>query len=105
MDSPSPYHPGSDRGSDSIEMTNLDEVVVTPDLRHQSGSKHAPYSPGQHDSDEEDEGEDGGNRALLGSRGRELSPEGHTSRWAEVKSIVIQVLSGINLPCTMYLLT
>ncbi|KAI0948740.1 hypothetical protein AcV7_009402 [Taiwanofungus camphoratus] len=105
MDSPSPYHPGSDRGSDSIEMTNLDEVVVTPDLRHQSGSKHAPYSPGQHDSDEEDEGEDGGNRALLGSRGRELSPEGHTSRWAEVKSIVIQAFPTLLVTTCGLLLT
>ena len=87
---------GSETSSDTIEMTGLEEIPVTPARRGSYGSAH--YVTGSHDSDEDSDIEDGGDQALLGShsrtRGRERSQEGHpTHMFGQVKRIVIEVSS------------
>ena len=95
---PDAGHPGSasdDDSSDTIEMTNLEEVVVTPNPRSQG--YHTPFLPDEDSGseDEDAEGGDEGERALLGSAGRsrgsERSPGRPLSIWAQVKDLVIEV--------------
>jgi len=78
----------SDSGSDTIEMTNLEEVIVTPN------PQKTPQYPPQYENDSEDE-DDEGQMALLGpenrTRGKERSSEGDVSSiWSQTRSIVIE---------------
>jgi hypothetical protein len=76
-----------------IELSNLEDVVVTPNPQLSPG-KHLSYSAGtQDDSDDEDDLDNGddGNRGLLSprrvlSRGRDK-----ISIWMQVKGIAIEV--------------
>ncbi|KAI0657206.1 hypothetical protein C8Q70DRAFT_920207 [Cubamyces menziesii] len=98
----------SETSSDTIEMTGLEEIPVTPARRGSYGSAH--YATGSHDSDEDSDIEDGGDQALLGShsrtRGRERSQEGHpTHMFGQVKRIVIETAPTLLLTTTGLLFT
>lgn len=95
-----PSSPSDDDSSDTIEMTNLEEDVVATPNPHRQGY-HAPFlqdeqgSDGNESDDEDADGEDDGERALLGSsrrtRSRERSPGPKLGVWPHMKSIVIEV--------------
>ncbi|OCH88237.1 hypothetical protein OBBRIDRAFT_734865 [Obba rivulosa] len=99
----------SDSGSDSFEMAELDEIMVTPNPLRQDGYSYAPYILEQPDSDEESGDEESGNQALLGTgqrtRGRERSPPRGISVWAQVKSIVIETTPTLLLTTSGLLFT
>ncbi|KAH9948139.1 hypothetical protein B0H21DRAFT_265446 [Amylocystis lapponica] len=96
----------SSSDSDTIEMTNLDEIVVTPNPRLQPAHKHVAFVPEEDTQldDDTDDDEDG-DRALLGSRGRDRSPDRHASNWTQVKSIVIETSPTLIITTVGLLLT
>lgn len=75
-------------------MSNLEDIVVTPDPRLQNGTKHVHFDEEEDDEDDLDAATEG-EMALLGSpyspRGRERSWGPAASRWDRVKGIVIEV--------------
>lgn len=77
--------------SDSIEMSNFDEITVTPNPRN---NYRPPYIV-DHDDDDVEEGEDEDRTALLNSGERFHSVQrlpDHTNRlWPQVKRIVLEV--------------
>ena len=84
-----------DLSSDSIEMSSLDEIPVTPARRDTYGPTR--YGSDGNDSDEESDVEDGGDQALLGSRsrsrGRGRTEEHPMDTLSQVKRIVLEVRS------------
>ena len=77
--------------SDTIEMSGLEDVPVTPARRsHYDPARYHSDSP---DSDDDSDVEDG--EALLGShsrtRGRERLEEHRTGTFGQVKRIVLEV--------------
>lgn len=88
----SQYDDDPESSSDSIEMTGLEDVPVTP-RRPMHGA--SVYHPDDHHSDDDSDGEDAGDQALLGShmrtRGRERSLERHPNTFSQVKRIVLEV--------------
>ncbi|KAI0628786.1 hypothetical protein C8Q77DRAFT_339917 [Trametes polyzona] len=97
----------SESSSDTIEMTGLEEVPVTPARRNSYGSSH--YEAGPHDSDDDSDSDDGGDQALLGTRtrtrGRERSQENKLSVFTQVKRIVIETAPTLLLTTTGLLFT
>ncbi|KAI8999121.1 hypothetical protein BD414DRAFT_433700 [Trametes punicea] len=97
----------SDTSSDTIEMTGLEEVPVTPARRTSYGSAH--QLGGSHDSDDDSDVEDEGDHALLGSRLRTRGPERARERSSElfvqVKRIVIETAPTLLLTTTGLLFT
>ncbi|OBZ75059.1 Solute carrier family 41 member 1 [Grifola frondosa] len=93
----------SDSSSDTVEMSNLQEIAVTPNHNNYG---HGPY---HHDSDDEFIDEDEGNTALLGSRSRTRGSERSTPRylrlWNEVKRIVIETAPTLLLTTVGLLFT
>ncbi|KAH8100273.1 Mg transporter [Cristinia sonorae] len=89
-----PATPSDDSNSDTIEMANLEDIVVTPNP-HKRQEYHTPYAQDDHGVEESysDDDDDEGGRALLGSsdrvRGRERLP-GPLGVWPQVKDIVIE---------------
>lgn len=85
----------SDTSSDTIEMTGMEEIPVTPARRNNYGTSH--YGDGPHDSEDESDSDDAGDQALLGlhsrTRGRERSEDGKPTVFRQVKRIVIEVSS------------
>ena len=85
----------SESSIDTIEMSGLEEIPVTPARRHSFGRTH--YGSDSHDSDEDSDVEDSGDQALLGShlrpRGRERIEEHPTDTFSQVKRIVLEVCS------------
>lgn len=75
--------------SDTIEMTNLEDIVVTPNPHRQGYS--TPFLNDAEDSDSDDGDE--GARALLGSGERSRRKENAElpGVWRQVKGIVIEV--------------
>ncbi len=87
-------HPSmsSDASSDSIEMTHLDDIDITPNSKLETAYKTAPYLDDElQDLDDDFEGSDEGQQALLGSRRGQVSSEIKSSLWGRVKRIVIEV--------------
>lgn len=86
-------HPNSslDSASDTIEMTHLDDIDITPNSRLETAYKTAPFlDDEQQDTDDDFGGDDEGEQALLGTR-RKGSVELKSSLWGRVKRIVIEV--------------
>ena len=88
-------HPSmsSDASSDTIEMTHLDDIDITPNSKLETAYKTAPYlDDDTQDLDDDYEGSDEGQQALLGSR-RVGEPPAQikSSLWGRVKRIVIEV--------------
>ncbi|CCM05763.1 uncharacterized protein FIBRA_07996 [Fibroporia radiculosa] len=85
----------SKTSSNSIELTELEEITVTPDTHHRHVFNPVSYNvlPAT-DSDDEDDRDDSGSRALLGSpSSRFQSLFAHrVDVWHQVKGIVIQTL-------------
>lgn len=105
-DSPFPASPAS---SETIELSDLEEIGVTPDSHHRHTFRQtSAYLPEQADSDDEDDTGDDGTRALLDSRSREPTPvpPHHRSVWSQIKNIVVEVhwrLRYIRVPLMSYL--
>ncbi|EMD34326.1 hypothetical protein CERSUDRAFT_55373 [Gelatoporia subvermispora B] len=100
----------SDTDSDSIEMAEMDEIMVTPNPRRQDGYSYAPYMLEHSDSEDDESGDEGGgSQALLGTgqrtRGRERSPPQKASVWAQVKSTVIETAPTLLLTTSGLLFT
>ncbi|OJT13033.1 Solute carrier family 41 member 2 [Trametes pubescens] len=97
----------SETSSDTIEMTGLEDIPVTPARTNTYGT--AQYTNGPHDSDDDSDDDDEGEQALLGSRtrtrGRERSPEGKPSVFGQVKRIVIETAPTLLLTTTGLLFT
>ncbi|OSD02084.1 hypothetical protein PYCCODRAFT_1435762 [Trametes coccinea BRFM310] len=98
----------SETSSDTIEMTGLEEIPVTPARRGSYGA--AQYVSGSHDSDDDSDIEDGGDQALLGSRSRTRGPERSQERskddiFGQVKRIVIETAPTLLLTTTGLLFT
>lgn len=74
-------------------MTNLEDIVVTPNPRFQN-QRGTLYGTAGEDSDEDLEGEEG-NVALLGptqrTNGHERTQHRFRQGWHQVKSLVIEV--------------
>lgn len=95
----------SPSSSDTIELHEFEDVLVTPDPDHVHRHPYRQSSlvPEEPDaSDDEDNGLDEGERALLGQgrdAGRRVSSPSpaHPSRgtWAQVKNLVVEVCGGI----------
>ncbi|KAI0781489.1 hypothetical protein BD413DRAFT_683676 [Trametes elegans] len=97
----------SETSSDSIEMTGLEDIPVTPARR---GDYVSPrYSLHEPESEDESDSEHGGEQALLGShsrtRGRERPPEGAPNVFNQVKRIVIETAPTLLLTTTGLLFT
>jgi hypothetical protein len=76
-----------------IELSNLEDVAVTPNPQLQPG-KHLSFSAGTpDDSDEEDDLENGddGNRGLLSPRRVQSRGRDKIGIWMQVKGIAIEV--------------
>ncbi|KAI0355089.1 hypothetical protein OH77DRAFT_1425148 [Trametes cingulata] len=97
----------SETSSDTIEMTGLEEIPVTPARRNSYGS--AQYVADSHDFEDDSDSEDSGEQALLRSgsrtRGRERLEEGATSMFSQVKRIVIETAPTLLLTTTGLLFT
>ncbi|KAI0373191.1 hypothetical protein BV20DRAFT_989735 [Pilatotrama ljubarskyi] len=97
----------SETSSDTIEMTGLEEIPVTPSRRNSYGS--AQYVANSHDFEDESDSEDNGEQALLGSssrtRGRERLEEGTTSVFGQIKRIVVETAPTLLLTTTGLLFT
>lgn len=82
-----------DDSQDSIEMSTLDEIPVTP--AHQDAYGRPRYDSDDNDSDGDSDVEDHGDQALLGSRsrsrGRDRTEEHPTDTLSQVKRIVLEV--------------
>ncbi|KAM5542758.1 hypothetical protein V8D89_003719 [Ganoderma adspersum] len=96
-----------DFSSDSIEMSSLDEIPVTPARRDTYGPTH--YGSDGNDSDEGSDVEDGGDQALLGSRsrsrGRERTEEHPMDTLSQVKRIVLETAPTLLLTTVGLLFT
>lgn len=92
FDADAHHSDGSDTSSDTIEMAGLEEIPVTPARRNDYAPP--PYD-GPRDSDDESDGDDAGEQALLGAhsrtRGRERPQDGKPTVFHQVKRIVIEV--------------
>ncbi|KAI0823908.1 hypothetical protein BC628DRAFT_1323965 [Trametes gibbosa] len=97
----------SDTSSDTIEMTGMEEIPVTPARRNNYGTSH--YGDGPHDSEDESDSDDAGDQALLGlhsrTRGRERSEDGKPTVFRQVKRIVIETAPTLLLTTTGLLFT
>ncbi|CDO71876.1 hypothetical protein BN946_scf184940.g23 [Trametes cinnabarina] len=98
----------SETSSDTIEMTGMEEIPVTPARRGSYGA--AQYVAGSHDSDSDSDTEDGGDQALLGPRLRTRGPERSQERskddiFGQVKRIVIETAPTLLLTTTGLLFT
>ncbi|PCH38633.1 hypothetical protein WOLCODRAFT_97443 [Wolfiporia cocos MD-104 SS10] len=87
-----PLLPASPSSSETIELAELEDIVVTPaaeDTHHRHAFRQESLLPERDDSDDED---DEGNRALLGSHAGEPvhHPARRISAWVQIKSIVIE---------------
>lgn len=82
----------SESNSDTIEMSGLEEVPVTP---RRVGYGTSAYRSSSLDSDDDSDVEDAGDQALLGprlrTRGRERSAEHAVGTFSQVKRIVLEV--------------
>lgn len=79
---------------DTIEMSGLEEIPVTPARRSTLGPAH--YGSDDHDSDEDSDVEDSGDQALLGSQSRSHGRARTTEHrpmdtLSQVKRIVLEV--------------
>ncbi|KAI0668399.1 hypothetical protein C8Q78DRAFT_979705 [Trametes maxima] len=103
----------SETSSDTIEMTGLEEIPVTPARRSAYGSAQYARDPqdsgtdSDSNSDVDSDNEDAGEQALLGSRssGRERMTERTTSIFSQVKRIVVETAPTLLLTTTGLLFT
>lgn len=90
--------PPPEYNSDSIELTSLEDLAITPDLRH---NKHDSFHHHDSDSEEDSGDEDEGDRALLAPGDRSPSgeedgfPPEAASVWVQARGIVVEVFLPI----------
>ncbi|RDX52887.1 hypothetical protein OH76DRAFT_1470326 [Lentinus brumalis] len=96
----------SESNSDTIEMSGLEEVPVTP---RRVGYGTSAYRSSSLDSDDDSDVEDAGDQALLGprlrTRGRERSAEHAVGTFSQVKRIVLETAPTLLLTTVGLLLT
>ncbi|KAI1791516.1 hypothetical protein LXA43DRAFT_1010590 [Ganoderma leucocontextum] len=96
----------ADLSTDSIEMSSLDEIPVTP---RRDAYGPTPYGSDDNDSDEDSDVEDRGDQALLGSRsrsrGRGRTEELPPDTLSQVKRIVLETAPTLLLTTVGLLFT